>query len=122
MFAAHNKFDNLIVVVDRNHKIILGDTEDVLKLEPIEEKWSSFGWHVSHANGHCYDSLLKAFARSREVLDKPSVIIAETTKGKGISYMEGRHEWHYLVGNESQIKKARKELSLQDHMLASEQK
>lgn len=110
MFAAHNKQDNLTVILDRNHKIILGDTEDMLKLEPVADKWRSFGWHVIDADGHSYESLISAFDEAKETVDKPSVIIAETTKGKGISYMEGSHEWHYLVGSKEQIELAREEL------------
>ena len=61
MFASHNKLDNLVVILDRNHKIILGDTEDMLALEPINKKWESMGWHVIEADGHSYRSLLEAF-------------------------------------------------------------
>lgn len=110
MFAAHNNLDNLTVILDRNHKIILGDTEDMMALEPIADKWQSFGWNTLAAEGHSYESLLKAFDEAKQTTGKPTVIIAETTKGKGISYMEGNHEWHYLVGNEEQVKQAREEL------------
>lgn len=112
MFAAHNKQDNLTVILDRNHKIILGDTEDMLALEPVADKWRSFGWHAISADGHSYESLLKAFGEAKATKGKPSVIIAETTKGKGISYMEDKHEWHYLVGNETQVDQAREELEV----------
>lgn len=111
MFAAHNNLDNLTVILDRNHKIILGDTEDMLALEPVADKWESFGWHAISADGHSYESLLRAFDEVKNTTGKPSVIIAETTKGKGISYMEGSHEWHYLVGNEEQVEQARQELA-----------
>jgi len=110
MFASHNKYDNLTVILDRNNKIILGDTEDMLALEPIADKWQSFGWHVIPADGHSYESLLPALDEARKTTGKPTVIIAKTTKGKGISYMEDRHEWHYLVGNEEQTIQAREEL------------
>jgi len=100
LFAAHNKLDNLIVVLDRNHKIILGDTEDMLGLDPIDEKWRACGWHVLSADGHSFDSLLEAFGQIGSAPGKPTVIIAETVKGKGISFMEGRPEWHYLIGDE----------------------
>jgi transketolase len=108
MFAAHNNLDNLIVVIDRNRKIILGDTEDVLRLEPIREKWESFGWNASVVDGHSYEDLLSAFSVKP---GKPSVIIANTVKGKGLSFMEGRPEWHYTKLTEGLIKKARLELA-----------
>jgi len=111
MFAAHNNLDNLTVILDRNHKIILGDTEEMMALEPVADKWRSFGWHSIAADGHSYESLLKAFDEAKKTTGKPCVIIAETTKGKGISYMEGSHEWHYLVGNEEQVQQAREELN-----------
>lgn len=110
MFAAHNNLDNLTVILDRNHKIILGDTEDMMALEPVADKWRSFGWNPIAAEGHSYNSLLNAFDVAKRTNDQPSVIIAETTKGKGISYMENNHEWHYLVGSEAQIEQARAEL------------
>ena len=110
MFAAHNQLDNLVVIIDRNHKIILGDTEEMLKLEPLNEKWASLGWEVILADGHSYESLIQSLERAKKTKNKPSVIIAETVKGKGISYMENRHEWHYLVGNQEQIDIARSEL------------
>ena len=68
MFASHNKLDNLVVILDRNHKIILGDTEDMLALEPINKKWESMGWHVIEADGHSYRSLLEAFETSTRTI------------------------------------------------------
>ena len=110
IFAAHNELDNLVVVIDRNRKIILGDTEDMMKLEPVEDKWRAFGWETFVVDGHSHEELISAFAEVGKRKGKPIAIIANTTKGKGISYMEGSHEWHYLVGNEEQIIQARAEL------------
>lgn len=111
MFAAHNNLDNLIVILDRNHKIILGDTEDLLRLEPIRGKWESFGWETFTVNGHSYDHLLSVFSKiNARKRNKPSVIIANTVKGKGLSYMEGRPEWHYTLLTDELIQQARREL------------
>ena len=112
LFASHNKLDNLVVILDRNHKIILGDTEDAVGLDPIMDKWVSFGWGGGTVDGHSFDELLAAFTLVRSS-SKPSVIIAETIKGKGISFMEGRSEWHYTTLNAQHdlIDKARAELA-----------
>lgn len=120
LFAAHHHLDNLVVVLDRNRKIILGDTEELLQLEPIKEKWESLGWDAFIVDGHSHDNLLLAFSclgarqnmrqQYRLGTDKPSIIIANTIKGKGISFMEGRPEWHYTTLTEELIEKAREEL------------
>lgn len=113
LFASHNELDNLIVVIDRNRKIILGDTEDLLRLEPVADKWRSFGWSAQVADGHSHANLLQAFstAERRTEENKPSVIIAETVKGKGLSFMQGRPEWHYTNLTEELIEQAREELA-----------
>jgi len=110
LFAAHQKLDNLTVIIDRNHKIILGDTEEMMALEPIADKWESFGWNAIEADGHSYESLLKAFAEAEQETGRPSVIVADTVKGKGISFMEGDHEWHYSIGTDENVEQARKDL------------
>ena len=110
LFASHHNLDNLIVILDRNHKIILGDTEDLLQLDPIAEKWESFGWATTTVDGHSYSELLMALADTNNQ-DKPSVIIANTIKGKGLSFMEGRPEWHYTNLTDELIEKARGELA-----------
>jgi len=107
LFASHNNLDNLTVILDRNRKIILGDTENLTRLEPVNRKWESFGWETYTVNGHSHDELLSAL--NAESI-KPKVIIANTTKGKGISFMEGRSEWHYTNLNDRLIDIARKEL------------
>ena len=109
LFASHNNLDNLIVVIDRNRKIILGDTEDILRLEPVLDKWESFGWDVSVVDGHSFDELLSAFSQIKP--GKPSVIIANTIKGKGLSFMEGRPEWHYTNLTEKLVEQGRSELA-----------
>jgi len=111
LFASHHQLDNLILILDRNRKIILGDTEDLLKLDPIEEKWKSFGFTTIRADGHSISSLLEAFNQIKNNKEKPIIIIAETIKGKGISFMENDPSWHYWQGlTEEQISKTRLEL------------
>jgi transketolase len=110
MFAAHNKLDNLIFIVDRNKQIILGRSEDCLGLEPLDEKYRSFGWNVHKVNGHDYNELLNALNKSLKKNRKPTVIIADTVKGKGISYMENITRWHNTMPNKEQIELARRDL------------
>jgi transketolase len=110
MFASHHKLDNLIFIVDRNKQIILGKSEDCLELEPLDKKWESFGWNVEKVNGHSYDELLNSLNKSLIGNGKPTVIIAETIKGKGISYMEDITRWHNTMPNKNEIEVARKDL------------
>lgn len=112
MFAAHHGLDNLVAIVDRNQLCILGRTEDLLRLGDLEEKWRSFGWHAVTVDGHSYASLLDAFSMVGHTGGKPLVIIANTVKGKGISFMEGRHEWHNRMPNDELAARARAELDV----------
>jgi transketolase len=93
LFAAHHKLDNLIVIVDYNKLQAFGRTNEVLNLKPLTKKWESFGWNVQRINGHDFKEIERAFnSLSKE---KPNVIIADTIKGKGISFAENKMEWHY---------------------------
>jgi transketolase len=112
LFAAHHRLDNLVAVVDRNQLCILGRTEELLALGDLEGRWRSHGWEVATVDGHCYRSLLPAFQRIGATGGKPYVIIAETVKGKGISYMEGRAEWHNRMPGPAQIEQARRDLAV----------
>ena len=114
MFAAHHKLENLIVIIDRNKLCILGETEDLLNLGNLQAKWQSFGWEAVTVDGHSFNDLLSAFSRIGTTGGKPLAIIADTIKGKGISFMEGRSEWHNRMPNDEQIIKARHELGLGD--------
>tara|TARA_A100001515_G_scaffold145044_2_gene151539 strand:- start:9162 stop:9998 length:837 start_codon:yes stop_codon:yes gene_type:complete len=88
MFAAHHKLNNLVAIIDRNYQCTLDFTENLLRLEPLEDKWRSFGWRVKRINGHCMKELDKAFLDiRRRPDDKPTVIIADTIKGKGIEHL-----------------------------------
>ena len=110
LFAAHNKLDNLVIVIDVNSLIILGNTEDCLNLNPIKEKISGMNFNIIECNGHNYESLLDSF-NSEIIQGKPTCIIANTIKGKGLSIMENKANWHYWNPlNEEQIKICREEL------------
>lgn len=91
-----NKYDlgNLIVFVLRNNIQLDGDTEEVMPLEPLKEKWESFGWHTQEIDGHNIDSIINATELARAEDKKPSVIIAHTIPGKGVSFMEDDYSWH----------------------------
>ena len=108
MFAAQHQLDNLTVVVDRNRQQGLGCCEQILALEPLPEKWKAFGWNVKQVNGHSYPELLAAFQTRTEKF--PLCIIAETIKGKGVSYMENSLEWHYRSPQDVLYEKALTEL------------
>lgn len=108
--ASHHGLDNLIAIVDRNQYQLTGKTEDIKSLEPIGEKWISVGWEVYEAEGHESESLLDAFDSCSLTSGRPSVIIAKTTKGKGVSFMEG-NIFSRRVPNSEELKRALSELS-----------
>ncbi len=110
MSAGHYKLDNLCGIVDFNGLQIDGKTEDVMTLSPLDEKWSSFGWNVIKINGHDMDQISQAFKQAQEHKGKPSVIIAKTIKGKGVSFMENNAGWHGAAPNKDQLAEALAEL------------
>jgi len=112
MFASHHCLDNLIFIVDRNRQIILGDSEDCLKIEPLSDKWKSFGWNVFEVNGHNFSEILTALKKAKKPNKKPNLIIANTIKGKGISFMENVTRWHNTMPNKKEIEIARKDLEV----------
>lgn len=93
MSAAQYKLDNLVVIIDRNHLSYDGDTEEVMGIESVADKMRSFNWFVSECDGHDVESLLQAF--NEECGARPHVIIADTIKGKGVSFIENKREWHH---------------------------
>jgi transketolase len=95
MAASHFKLDNLTGFIDRNKHCIDGCTEEVMAIEPIKEKWASFGWNVLEVDGHDFRQLGEAIEKAQLTPDKPTVINCLTVKGKGVDYMEGKPEWHY---------------------------
>ena len=94
MSAAHHALDNLCAVIDRNSLQIDGSTEKVMSLEPLAEKWKSFGWNVISCDGHDFKEILTSFNKGISCKGKPTVIIARTIMGKGISSIEGDYRWH----------------------------
>lgn len=110
MFSAHHKLDNLTVIIDRNNLQGLGRTEEVIKLEPLLEKWLAFGWCGIKINGHDYNSLIKCLMKTPYKKGYPTIIIADTHKGRGVSFMEDRLEWHYKSPNALQARQAITEL------------
>ena len=110
MAAAKYKLDNLCAVVDVNGIQIDGKTSDVMPSEPLDEKFASFGWNVVKCCGHDYDDISGAFAQAKTVSDKPTVILAKTVKGKGVSFMENDAGWHGKAPNAEQYEKAMSEL------------
>jgi transketolase len=110
MAAAHYKTDNLCAIVDCNGFQIDGSTHDVMNLEPIVDKWEAFGWHVEQCDGHDIEKLLSAFGRAGKVKQKPTVIIARTVKGKGVSFMENMVDFHGRAPTQQEKDIALKEL------------
>ncbi len=106
LLAAHRKLDNLIQIIDRNHIQIDNTTERVLNLNPLNKKFSSFGYNVIEANGHDFDDIINAFYTAREQNSMPTVIIAHTIPGKGVGFMEQDYHWHGKVLSEEQLTKA----------------
>lgn len=109
MVANHHNLDNLTVFVDRNTWQAMGRTEDVLKLEPIEDKWKAFGWTPLRVNGHNYEEIEKALLAPNS--SRPKVIICDTVKGKGVSFMEDSLVFHYKVIDKETYDKAMAELA-----------
>lgn len=111
MSAAHYKLDNLVGIIDRNKLQISGRTEDVMGLEPLSDKWISFGWEVVEVDGNNIEELLKTFKSLSAKKDKPTLILAHTIKGKGVSYMENVAKWHHGVPSEEEYEIAINELT-----------
>ena len=108
--AAHYKLDNLCAIIDHNKLQITGPTSEVCNTDPIDAKFESFGWSVRHADGHNFDELKEIFDAMPFTEGKPSLVIAHTIKGKGISYMENVPKWHHGVPTDKQYEDALSEL------------
>lgn len=111
MAAGHYQLDNLTAVIDRNGLQISGPTESVLSQRRLEERWASFGWHVLHTNGNDVDALDTAFTKAKAIKNQPTVIIADTIKGYGVSFMENEVPWHHRVPTEQEYILALQELT-----------
>ena len=107
LIAAHHKLDNLTVIIDYNKWQSFGRIKDVLNLEPLGKKLEAFNWHVQEIDGHDFNDLEKAFSSKSLAKDKPNLIIAHTTKGKGLSTIEDKNEWHYQTPREKEQAEAK---------------
>lgn len=110
MFAGKNEIGNLIGIVDRNNIQIDGFTEDVMPLEPLVDKFKSFGWHVQEVDGHNIEAIIDTCNEAKAIFNKPSLIIAHTIPGKGVDFMEWQPSWHGKPPNPEEAKKALDEL------------
>lgn len=110
MTSAHYKLDNLCLIIDNNNLQIDGKVSEVMNIYPIDEKFRSFGFEVINVDGHNISELISAFEQAKKTKGKPTAIIANTIKGKGVSFMENQAEWHGKAPNEEQYKQAIKEL------------
>jgi transketolase len=115
--AAHHKLDNLVAILDHNTLQITGHTRDVMSNEPLEDKWRSFGWTVRTTDGHDYGNLTDVLTEPPET-GKPTMIIANTIKGKGVSFMENVAKWHHGVPSDTELNSALVELDQAEAKLA----
>lgn len=110
MFAAANHLDNLTVIMDRNYIQIDGDTEQVMPLEPLADKYRAFNWHVLEVDGHNMEAILDAMKQSTHMHDRPTLILADVVPGKGVSFMENDYIWHGKPPTKDELAKALTEL------------
>lgn len=112
MFAPAHQLDNLTVVVDFNKLQGTGRSCDIMQLEPLHEKWQSFGWHTHRVNGHDNDSLVRVLSKNNRVTGKPTAVIADTVKGAGVDFMADDNNWHYRIPTQQELELVRKQLEL----------
>lgn len=110
MFAAHHNLDNLCVILDKNRMQALGNTEDILNLDSIAEKLKTFKWNVIEVDGHDIERLIKAFNTFKKHIGSPTIVIANTIKGKGVSFMENNLKFHYSPPSDDEMRIAMEEL------------
>lgn len=111
MFAAHHRLHNLIAIVDYNRIQALGNVDEVLEPFDLAEKWRAFGWNVKEVDGHDIAKLADALSTSGTTATQPTVVLANTTKGKGVSFMEHRLLWHYRCPDQTELIRAQQEIS-----------
>ena len=117
--AAHYKLDNLVAIVDYNGMQITGPTREVCNTDPLEEKFSAFGWSVAHVDGHDFTAMEEVFGSTPLQRDKPNLIIAHTIKGKGVSFMEGERKWHHGVPDDELYEQAMRELDAKMNQISN---
>jgi transketolase len=111
MSASHYKLDNLCAILDYNGFQIDGRTADVMNIEPLTNKWEAFGWNVISIDGHDINQITSAYNKAEKTKEKPTIIIAKTVKGKGVSFMEHTSDWHGKTPNKDESEKAMKEIT-----------
>lgn len=111
LFASQHNLNNLFVILDNNNQISLDSLDNILSIEPIDKKFESFGWNVKRINGHDHSEINSAINYLSNLNNKPNVLIADTIKGKGVSFMEGITKWHYRGPDEKEYMSALKELN-----------
>lgn len=114
MSTSHYNLDNVCGIVDFNKQQIDGWCRDVMNLEPLAEKWRSFGWHVLECDGHNFKELMDALDEAEKIKNKPTVILAHTIKGKGVSFIENQPKWHGIAPKKDELERALKELDEKD--------
>ena len=117
MFAGHRKLDNLCVIVDNNGLQIDGSIDDVCSPNPIDKKFEAFNFHVIHVDAHDFDAIRAAFNEAKQTRGVPTAIIAHSTKGKGVSFMEGSVDWHGKAPNDEEFATAMADLEKIDEQL-----
>jgi len=110
MTAAHYNLDNLCAIIDYNKLQIDGFLCDVKDVLSLDEKWQAFGWHVIEIDGHNFTEIMDAFDKAETIKDKPTIIVAHTVKGKGVSFVENKARWHGIAPKPDELKRALKEL------------
>ena len=110
MFASHYKIDNLTAILDYNNVQLMGNVSEIMEVAPVKEKWSSFGWEVMEIDGHNFKQIVESLYRAKEIKGKPVIIIANTTKGRGVSFMQNTCEWHGNVPTQEEYIKAMAEV------------
>ena len=114
MAASHHKLDNLVLILDKNQVQETGKTKDVMNIDPAPDKWKAFGFEVFDIDGHNMEEIVKVLDKADSVKEKPLMIVANTIKGKGVSFMELNYKFHGKVPDDEQFKKAMEELSKND--------
>jgi len=110
MSASHYKLDNLCAIIDNNGLQIDGPCCEIMQIEPIVQKWQAFGWHVTDIDGHDMTAIVQALQDARATRQKPTMIVARTVKGKGVSFFEGKVQYHGLAPTDEELEMALKEL------------
>ena len=114
MSASYHKLDNLTALVDRNFVQIDGRTSDVMEIEPLKSKWESFGWKVFECNGNDIGALIETYTNAEKFKGKPSVIIAKTLMGKGVSTIEDDYRWHGKIPDKDEVNNFIKQIENED--------